>query len=1096
MNKNIKRIILIIIMVFTCILTGNVNVYADPQSELNIKGGKTGSTGGCGNGNCFSLGTGGIRIALYKHEEGSDGNITNTKVGKTVDIWYYDNNDSTSFFGANSNHKICYKGKQFRNNINDDNLSVCNIYLGRAEDNDNDADYKAYSAGQVLPNILNDMTNSHNGSIYEKGNDKLNTRVPNATETIMKRIEKNLKEDVNGQPKHTYINNILAKIGAGVTADNIGGKYYLMVEPLIQWENSGVFGGSYNFYGTPSELTRIFSRVYEKNKNKGYHYVYYKLNLTGGFGNLNEAFNVYATDKCSTSDGAGINSCSYYYLASMGVGALSSGFIPSGTDWQGLASYDDNPGFVTMYNSSDNQTYGVGFISLYVLDDGTCDSQARSIISSSGYTSASNYIDLLYGDDKHPNTKIREACFKDKDNKNTFDTDKCYQLLPEFVKKVGIIPLKDATGKNTGANLCNPISCEYAINYGPNVLSSNYDRTAQSHVGDESYLTSPSVSKYDAGIYYLLTNAGLFFNSETKTDMLEYDNYKQLNVPASCRETPNCKVETTASCNSSGTFTLSDSNELAECILLGYAYNNLDVTKKFQTSLDSRYDTEAGNGYCHESVTFNFPTKPELTKAGTLLKWGFGDVQKSGKFGTMKVTRKCWYGAGNGIKKADDPDYLDLSWVGTINPEIKLYYKDGLPTDGSIDISNYSRFNYKNLKISEPTSVKITEINGGGTNYSIEDYTKGFGWKDKTSIVKYFTSEATFDIEYGDSLNWFADKSEDGEYVDLTEIEKDASNIPLAKYLPLGYGLPTSFITPTNSNYGGNIGDLETMNGYLFVTVSNIGTKASGSSDNYHFNKYITYNLKDDTVNDKGEKVTYINELVYSCPFKIYNELFGYEDGKSDNTKKPKGLDVVFRTIKLVDSIDNVKDAFPGRIGKGRDLGKNWNKLIDEEDKDYNLTLFEKLINNKIYDEEPLYHIVLTPGKIKDIRIKNKETKEPYTNMSDDLYEFTKNTLTELTEDEFNEMCKPTDCSESENKKSCERTNKILESICSKKSKYIGVTQVFEPYKYAGSNFLSYLKENAGLKGVCMDTYGSDTLARSEYYAKSEGCKSNLYLTD
>ena len=283
------------------------------------------------------------------------------------------------------------------------------------------------------------------------------------------------------------------------------------------------------------------------------------------------------------------------------------------------------------------------------------------------------------------------------------------------------------------------------------------------------------------------------------------------------------------------------------------------------------------------------------------------------------------------------------------------------------------------------------------------------------------------------------------------------------------------------------------MNGYLYVTVSNIGTKSTGSDDNYHFNKFVAYNLTDDALEEKNDATNY---LTYSCSFSIYNKLFGFEDGEKDNTTKPKGLDVVFRTIKLVDSIDKVDDVFPGRAGEGRDSRWNWKRLLVDTDEEYDPVLFEKLINNKIYDEKPLYHIVLTPSKIQDIRKKNKEVSSPYTNMTDELYVFSKNKLTELTEEEFNEMCKPLDCSESEDKKSCERTNKVLESICSKKDKYKNVKDSYEPYKYAGSKFISYLNENAALRGVCIDTYGSDTLARSDYYAKSEGCKSNLYLTN
>ena len=78
----------------------------------------------------------------------------------------------------------------------------------------------------------------------------------------------------------------------------------------------------------------------------------------------------------------------------------------------------------------------------------------------------------------------------------------------------------------------------------------------------------------------------------------------------------------------------------------------------------------------------------------------------------------------------------------------------------------------------------------------------------------------------------------------------------------------------------------------------------------------------------------------------------------------------VYRTISLGDK----KTSFPGKNGKGRTPGSNWNSD----------SLIEKIITNKqdVYNNEPMYEIVLDYSTLKNIRSDNKQIKYDYGNFN------------------------------------------------------------------------------------------------------------------
>ena len=140
--------------------------------------------------------------------------------------------------------------------------------------------------------------------------------------------------------------------------------------------------------------------------------------------------------------------------------------------------------------------------------------------------------------------------------------------------------------------------------------------------------------------------------------------------------------------------------------------------------------------------------------------------------------------------------------------------------------------------------------------------------------------------------------------------------------------------------------------------------------------------------------------IYYKCKFDIENELFGTEDGHdTDPNVPPKGLDVVFRTVQLINKHEyetgnpesiqkELNKAFPGRAGKignGRYskgiVGTNW-LTIDSNEANNTKRIFD-ILSNMVYAQQPAYHIVLDTTKINYIRKNNKTYRsimlDPYT---------------------------------------------------------------------------------------------------------------------
>lgn len=546
---------------------------------------------------------------------------------------------------------------------------------------------------------------------------------------------------------------------------------------------------------------------------------------------------------------------------------------------------------------------------------------------------------------------------------------------------------------------------------------------------------------------------------------------------ASCMPVPTCPVDVvTASCQDSGgsTFTLADTDLVADskkssedkCLANGIAYNALnkrddnnkiiDVERQrnaTQTSYDSTYGT---NAYCWESVTFNFPTTMDKSYdviSGEVLKWGIHNGDKDSNFGTMTVERKCHV--------TQNTKSIDVTWAkletegGRINPEITIYYKPAIPPDATADSTKVDQLTIKG----ETLDVELTKLNGeditNSTKYSYSCYGSCKG--------KTITMKAEYDLNYGNSFKWYS--SAPKSISDKTEIisyegNEGTINDSNGSYGFIGYGLPTTLLTPTNISttmevYGkynwNSVSNGSTSGqGTLHATVENIGTK-NKNNGNYHFDKLVKFAINDDN-DDNNDKI------YYNCPYRVKNDLFDTESGDGDDFKTPKGIDVVFRTIDLINDEKEINKAFPGMSGSGRDMGANWAKVYTAEN---GATQVFNILSSSIYGEkrDPVYQITLDVGTIQNIRTYNRNARstdnnkyDPYTSMP--IYDSTES---------------------SEGKG-------YLGYIC----KRVGTVDE-STYRYCASNFLTKLRDDGYLTGSCMENTGN-TLDRANKY-KENGCQ-------
>ena len=526
------------------------------------------------------------------------------------------------------------------------------------------------------------------------------------------------------------------------------------------------------------------------------------------------------------------------------------------------------------------------------------------------------------------------------------------------------------------------------------------------------------------------------------------------------------------------------------------------------------------------------------------------------KFGTMTVNRYCTvtnYGQNIAAGKShtiasywvlpdndnknyqwkNGPDIKQNSLIKQIGTKVKLNYKQALPKGTTVQNSQLLSKNTNlelarlNINMYSVSNGKITQISDNneiyyscGKNGWNEDYLYGNGtskcsdkWDNKNGNPFTYTCfndntgrlqcknlasnnfspiifvTATYDILYDDDLKWYSDKSDNYSKKTASKITDGVDN---AKYVSLGYGFPTSFVTPPlpatgDYYYGKNLSSSST-GGYMYAEISNIGTRKGTS---YHFDK-LKQAITDDDPNSN-------DTIKYSCGFNIQNKLYCFEC--SPNPPKgckngickpedsvPKGIDVVFRTVELIDTksaetnVQKITRAFPGRSGSGRNIGDNWD--FDKKNAELEAKIGEKnvagkiitqLLNNNIYESSPKYVIDLNPVVIQDIRKENK--KDSYTSMSE--YIFKKHSSTRYTTPDLNKAIN--ECKD-DNKNGCRRMSFLYRTF----SEANNNEQLDYSYTYGASPFLSELMSKKRLTGTCAEEI--DTGKRAETFAESYGC--------
>lgn len=301
------------------------------------------------------------------------------------------------------------------------------------------------------------------------------------------------------------------------------------------------------------------------------------------------------------------------------------------------------------------------------------------------------------------------------------------------------------------------------------------------------------------------------------------------------------------------------------------------------------------NIYCSETVTFYLPKSPSA-KAGRLLAWGRNldnehatgaDTDKK-QFASMIISQHC-YTENDSTKISAS---TKISWNDDdVKTEIKIGYMSAI--DYKYIVLPYTlerKFN----------KVEFSKGNEGGAIDSLGTV---------TSPISDYKVTAEYSFDYNKYYTWYSIKGLNGEYID-GDTYNGISDKSL--YTFIGYGLPTSLSTLD--------GTYQPDEAALNAVIENIGSKDSDNDGRY--NRYV--------VDILGQS----NGYEYSCPFSIHNELFGYECYDEDGnllsnapsycSSKVKDIDVVFRTVELISSKDEISKAFPGRVGGGRSIGRNW----------------------------------------------------------------------------------------------------------------------------------------------------------------------------
>ncbi len=595
-------------------------------------------------------------------------------------------------------------------------------------------------------------------------------------------------------------------------------------------------------------------------------------------------------------------------------------------------------------------------------------------------------------------------------------------------------------------------------------------------VEDASITWSASIgypnSVYEKYITWLLSYLPTKYPG-TNTTLIATSNWQDIGLSGpQCDSLPPSPPPPTPNANCTGSVTFSDTSDL-DIIKQNVAYETVNG-KKAASALMNVGNTTC-KYVCQETVTFTLPTRPSTIKAGKVFKWGSSTNINSEEFGIMNVTEKCYikptvkkevgtrrvknkktgkwedetYTKGYTINCAGthtlhNSDFED-KFTGT---KVKLYFNE--PSDSSLKVNGVE------LKVVKDTVSTTGSVSCSTALFSSKDSAKNGCSNSITFTGKYL-------LNYDDKLKWESSK------IDSSLITKN--NVDVSKsswYYEIGYGLPTAFTTP-------NFTVEDSNPNYLYANISNIGRT---QNSNHHFDKLVS-------------SITGSSTLKYYCGFEIKNELFGddceydsngnlkpgspdYCDLKEDDQINPgldkepvRGIDVVFRTIDLINKKDNIASqidrAFPGRLGKidnnGRQKGHNWSNL--DIDPAVNDTKIADILDDTVYSKaKPQYHIELTVAKIYDIRKMNREAKSA----TPKLDPFSEMTIYNYSDDSH-------------------MSPGNTGYYCAEGTDVNG-----EKHKYCASHFVSILKEKYGLTGSCIDGHPY-TQSRAVYY-KNNGCTS------
>lgn len=934
----------ILFFMFLCILLfDNVgDYYATTAAGTGAGGFGAGGTA-CNSGNCRLFGTGGVRIALLDNN--------NNKVA--VKDYYYYGGGLGWVVATYDSRNFSFKDKYLKQeiiNLSEDKLAESLAFtaiVGITSDGKT-------SIEDIMPGILSGFTNFFNYGGY---NSSLNTIIPSSTEYIINRIVDNSTPDNMGNPKygrgelHQYINNLLADLcsncdnGKPWTIDTIDTGYHFQLEPIIQ-ARSKKNGLGLGFIGTYAELFKFQSNpIYVDNYN-----------TIGGY-----FFDGALLDEMRTS-------------VTFGIVATDKQVIPNGLFEE--ASYSSFNR--SNYLSSPKKAYGVGFISLdrYRKD---CDSQLRSLIKKyeedGNKSNFNNEVKKLSGIDaksrnnllndgykkiygmnssnatcnpskKNNLCKIVYNSFKTYDEKKNFrnNVSKYYDFNKSKTQIYGADAVNKYVINDTADNVCSIFSCDDIL-----------------PVIEKESNGNGSLGGFDTRIKALHDN---FYKYNLLTEEMYKSEELNSDLKPKCDGIiiPDCNASSSGDCSKSNNkIIFSTDTKEEECIRSNFSYISKD---NIVTSKNAFYSSLVGEDiFCSEKVTFDFPGSPKIAKSGTLLKWGKNFTDNNAEFGSMQIVQNCYYTDNPSNETSQN---VNLYWnENLINTKVTLLYSDP---------NNTPEYNLKNDLITyfvrdekfEPNHKNVT-LNTNSGNSKIFQIGKG---------MKSFKVTANYKFLYDlGNLSWYSGNGSNISNLFTYDNRKNGRG----ELTYIGYGLPTSF----NALSG-------TYKNKMSAIITNIGTTMNNGESK--FKKYVKYEL------NSGLS----EEYTYSCDYNIYNELFGYEcsdeNGKIyDNApdyckginvpkKTIKDIDVVFRTIDLIDNngVDNqvkLNRSFPGRSGKGinseRKKGSNWS-LPNVED-EYILSV----LDNKIYDEEPMYHFTLDVTLIKSIRAANDKIKDsgwdPYT---------------------------------------------------------------------------------------------------------------------